>query len=205
MTIWQRLATQTLEGTGKLEVTIAKMRWLKVEVYVKGFSPADCSMQFGVDDGAIITSGGKYATTVSIDGATDTYKEDENHIRVNQSAGDTSGQAMDCWATINIENQSGVWKFMNIEALQCNGPDSDDVVHRNFNNGVLNETGQITKIKMDGNLGNHLAGSSITVYGADDTGTGTAYPDLPNGATFLTSDTNKLYMFDGTDTWNLVS
>ena len=41
MTIWQRLATQTLEETGKLEVTIAKMRWLKVEVYVKGFSPAD--------------------------------------------------------------------------------------------------------------------------------------------------------------------
>ena len=27
---------------------------------------------------------------------------------------------------------------------------------------------------------------------------------LPNGATFLTSDTNKLYMWDGTDTWNEV-
>ena len=30
-------------------------------------------------------------------------------------------------------------------------------------------------------------------------------PNLPNGATFLTSDTNKLYMFDGTDTWNEVA
>jgi len=30
-------------------------------------------------------------------------------------------------------------------------------------------------------------------------------PNLPNGATFLTSDTNKLFMFDGTDTWNEVS
>ena len=36
------------------------------------------------------------------------------------------------------------------------------------------------------------------------TGT-TTYPDLPNGTTFLTSDTNKLYMWDGTDTWNEVS
>ena len=32
----------------------------------------------------------------------------------------------------------------------------------------------------------------------------TALPLLPNGTTFLTSDTNKLYMFDGTDTWNEV-
>ena len=30
------------------------------------------------------------------------------------------------------------------------------------------------------------------------------YPSLPNGATFLTSDTNKLYMWNGTDTWNEV-
>ena len=30
------------------------------------------------------------------------------------------------------------------------------------------------------------------------------YPNLPNGATFLTSDTNKLYMWNGTDTWNEV-
>ena len=29
-----------------------------------------------------------------------------------------------------------------------------------------------------------------------------SYPDLPNGATFLTSDTNVLYMWNGTDTWN---
>ena len=31
------------------------------------------------------------------------------------------------------------------------------------------------------------------------------YPNLKNGTTFLTSDTNKLYMWDGTDTWNEVS
>ena len=32
-----------------------------------------------------------------------------------------------------------------------------------------------------------------------------SYPDLPNGATFLTSDTNVLYMWNGTDTWNEVA
>ena len=32
----------------------------------------------------------------------------------------------------------------------------------------------------------------------------TTYPSLPNGTTFLTSDTNKLYMFDGTSAWNEV-
>jgi len=37
------------------------------------------------------------------------------------------------------------------------------------------------------------------------TSTTAVYPDLPNGATFLTSDTNKLYMWDGTDTWNEVA
>jgi len=31
------------------------------------------------------------------------------------------------------------------------------------------------------------------------------YPKLKNGTTFLTSDTNKLFMFDGTDTWNEVA
>ena len=36
-------------------------------------------------------------------------------------------------------------------------------------------------------------------------GGGTTYPNLPNGATFLTSDTNKLYMFDGTSAWNEVA
>jgi hypothetical protein len=41
--------------------------------------------------------------------------------------------------------------------------------------------------------GNSIAPNSASIY-----------PNLPNGATFLTSDTNKLYMFDGTDTWNEV-
>ena len=31
------------------------------------------------------------------------------------------------------------------------------------------------------------------------------YPNLKNGSTFLTSNTNKLYMWNGTDTWNEVS
>ena len=37
------------------------------------------------------------------------------------------------------------------------------------------------------------------------TSSSTAYPNLKNGTTFLTSDTNKLWMWDGTDTWNEVS
>ena len=81
------------------------------------------------------------------------------------------------------------------------GTSSSDGVQFGRNTGVLNNTGQITTIKIVNTL---LAGSSITVYGADDTGTGETYPDLPNGTTFLTSDTNKLYMWDGTDTWNEV-
>jgi len=69
-----------------------------------------------------------------------------------------------------------------------------------------NATEQITKIKMfnieDGTL---TAGTSLTVYGADDQGTSPLYPNLSNGTLFEESDTGKILMFDGTDTWNEVT
>ena len=45
------------------------------------------------------------------------------------------------------------------------------------------------------------AGNSTTANVASTT----LSPNLKNGSTFLTSDTNKLYMWNGTDTWNEVS
>ena len=52
------------------------------------------------------------------------------------------------------------------------------------------------------------SGASWTTLTADrlTTAIGTATDlNLPNGTTFLTSDTNKLYMWNGTDTWNEVA
>jgi len=68
----------------------------------------------------------------------------------------------------------------------------------------INTTDPITSVTIHNpEDGDFAAGSVVTVWGAetppDDP------PNLPNGATFLTSDTNKLYMFDGTDTWNEVA
>ena len=57
-----------------------------------------------------------------------------------------------------------------------------------------------------------VACSEFKIYDDQTTASSVTYddfseiqPSLPNGATFLTSDTNKLYMFDGTDTWNEVA
>ena len=198
MTIYQRLATQTLGSSGTLSVDVVKMRWLKFQVHAIFGSNDDLTMQLGVDGGSVITSGGHYATTWVTDGSTTAYSEDNNWIKLIKAV---SPGTAEWWCTGNIENQSGVWKFMNMQTCGSKGTSSSDGVQFGRNTGVLNNTGQITTIKIVNTL---LAGSSITVYGADDTGSGTTYPNLPNGTTFLTSDTNKLYMWNGTDTWNEV-
>ena len=66
-------------------------------------------------------------------------------------------------------------------------------------------SGPITRVQLSLEFGsvNFGAYTSLLVLGADDQED--APPNLPNGATFLTSDTNKLYMWDGTDTWNEVA
>jgi len=65
----------------------------------------------------------------------------------------------------------------------------------------------ITRIDIVGGGGNDILaadggqGSVITVWGADDN-TNFTYPNLSNGTLFEESDTGKIYMFNGTDTWN---
>ena len=49
---------------------------------------------------------------------------------------------------------------------------------------------------------NFGAYSSVLVLGADDQPTTPVYPNLTNGTLFEESDTGKIYMFDGTSSWN---
>tara|TARA_B100000949_G_scaffold109538_1_gene97042 strand:- start:2033 stop:2641 length:609 start_codon:yes stop_codon:yes gene_type:complete len=49
-----------------------------------------------------------------------------------------------------------------------------------------------------------LAGGTYAVYGATDNTTTYTYPNLTNGTLFEESDTGKIYMWDGTNTWNEV-
>ena len=49
------------------------------------------------------------------------------------------------------------------------------------------------------------SGSTLTVWGADDAPETPVYPNLVNGTIFEESDTGKIWMFDGTDTWNEMS
>ena len=81
MTIYQRLATQTLGSSGTLSVDVVKMRWLKFEVHAIFNSNDDLTMQLGVDGGSVITSGDHYATTWVTDGSTTAYSEDDNWIK----------------------------------------------------------------------------------------------------------------------------
>ena len=63
---------------------------------------------------------------------------------------------------------------------------------------------QIVKITSSLEMGNHdvEAGSSITVWGADDAPTTPVPPNLPNGTIFEEQDTGKFFIFDGISAWN---
>ena len=65
------------------------------------------------------------------------------------------------------------------------------------------KTAQITRIDFINNDSGSLdTVSTFTVWGADDQASTTTYPNLSNGTVFEEQDTGKIYMFDGTDTWN---
>ena len=67
-----------------------------------------------------------------------------------------------------------------------------------------NTSAQITRIDFI-DLGSGAlikAGSTITVWGADDQSSTPFYPNIPNGTLFEESDTGKIYMWDGTSAWN---
>ena len=71
----------------------------------------------------------------------------------------------------------------------------------------LGHTVIINKMRQFQEFGNEIiqSGSSMTVWGADDAPQTPVYPNLTNGTIFEESDTGKIYMFDGTDTWNEVA
>ena len=63
----------------------------------------------------------------------------------------------------------------------------------------------LIRVKVNDSVANFAVGSTITVWGADDASSSTAYPNIPNGALFEESDTGKHYVFDGSQTWNEVT
>ena len=63
-----------------------------------------------------------------------------------------------------------------------------------------NTSAQITQIDVLSVSSTFAAGSTFTVWGADDAAL--VYPNLSNGTIFEESDTGKHQMFDGSQTWN---
>jgi hypothetical protein len=113
---------------------------------------------------------------------------------------DSDGGAMSVIDIVNIDGKikefSGV--FQGSDAGATNAPTRTEFA------GKWTGTNQITRIQAysGSDSDSWESGTKIIVFGADDLDNP---PNLKNGATFLTSDTNELWMWDGSTTWNQVS
>ena len=101
----------------------------------------------------------------------------------------------------HIININGKEKQCMTRSTKVTSSDSSTVsVAHGF--GTWNDTAQITKMTWSAEGQTLVSGSKLIVWGADDAALTPVYPNLTNGTLFEESDTGKIYMFDGTDTWN---
>ena len=161
-----------------------------------GSSGADMTVRFNDDSGSNYRQRTGY-----MNGSTDDGGQTGSDFR---SGFTLSPNGYAVWEFINILDREklgiGMGQYSN--AGEGNNPSEREQITKWFKTDQ-----QITKITLrrEGDTDGVVPIHTITVYGADDQPTTPFYPNLPNGTTFLTSDTNKLYMWDGTDTWNEVS
>ena len=157
----------------------------------------------------------RLGTTSAIDSGTDRY-----YFGYSSQDGTTTGgksnrlwgnwggaNDLPYWSSVDIGNLANTEKTVRNRMSTASGsagstaPNMTDWWAKWFNDSDLIQQVEIAK---ESGKNGFSVGSVITVWGAGGAGTFT-YPNLKNGTTFLTSDTNLLYMFDGVSAWNLVS
>jgi len=195
---WERLAsvTQASDASTLSSGTFTAKKHLKVIGHTIQATPVEPDIRFNND------SGSNYTVRKNIDGGSDSTNVNLDRIYNFGYSPSGTGEAFTTMHIINIADKEKLVIFHNQYGSLGAGtaPTRREVVAK-----WTNTSDQITRIDfVDLGSGASIdAGSTITVWGADDA---TAfYPNLPNGTIFEESETGTHYMFDGTDTWNEVT
>ena len=154
------------------------------------------------------TTSGNYPMRRSTNGASD----DTNLVNYNYLYQGYGGTHVERIFEADITNITNKEKLVLMEQTVTatgagNAPERTEAVGK-----WVNTSAQITDIQCHGisSFGTDYIpygeGSIMTIWGADDDVLSYTYPNLKNGTTFLTSDTNLLFMWDSSaNEWNQVS
>ena len=201
---WERLATYTIpsgQPSNTISRTITAKRYLRIEGYIlKTSSSTELVVRFNDDSSGTHGSSGNYARRKFNNGSGGT---DENGNKLEL----IGGEATPAYFTMCIGNIADREKLCTTQIVRAStdtGVDGVPFRAENFGKWV-NTTHPITQIDLLSVSSTFAAGSTVTIWGADDQGTTPFYPNLSNGTLFEESDTGKIYMWDGTDTWNEVT
>jgi len=137
-----------------------------------------------------------YSYHRSIDGGADTNNPSTNSL-INNSVADIT-----CYDQGYIFNVSGKEKLVIVSSVYS--ASTAAVPNRRQYGSKWSDNAVITSIQYTMGSGNFSSGE-IAVYGDNGVAgseTPAVIPLISNGALFEESDTGKIYMFDGTDTWN---
>ena len=209
---WENIGKHTLTTAGA-NLTVANIPHrdhLRVLITIVGTSGNTPALRYRFNDDSSGTAGssGTYAHRNSNTGGSDDtglYKTEINPL--NQ---DPSSSGTDLFVDIDIINIADQEKICtnHIVLQQATGNGNTERTEnsakwvRTSGSGTGNASAQITKIVVyTDNSTNLGVGSSMVVFG-ENTIPAIVYPSLTNGTIFEESDTGKIYMFDGTDTWN---
>jgi len=199
---WERLYSSTLGSTGTTIDTgvggIAAKEYLRiiVEVVVDGSSENSPNLRFNGDTGT------NYPIKRNTNGGSDSTITNRAYWYNGYG-----GTALNRYAVIGIINVADEEKAILHHQVMTTAGAGNAPVRIETVGKWVNTSAQITDIELssgafDGS-GSFGIGTTMTVWGADD---GTPfYPNLPNGTIFEQTNDYKYYMWDGTDTWNVVA
>ena len=205
---WELLAyvSQPSDASTLTTPLFTAKKYLQVIAHTSQSTPVEPDIRFGFGaSGTIDDNNNRYAVRLSLDGGSD-LAQYNNLNRIYNFGYSPSGTA-DAITEMDIINIADKEKLANIHTCQNNNGAGNAPNRRENAAKSSNTTDQITKIQLvDLGSGASIdAGSTITVWGADDQVSTPFYPNLPNGAIFQDTTDGNHYMWDGTDTWNEVT
>ena len=198
---WERLAsvTQPSDASTLSSGTFTAKKHLKVVFHASQSTPVEPDIRFNND------SGSNYAVRLNYTGGTtdNTYASRDRILNYGYSPSGTA----DATTEMDIINIATKEKLVLMHTNQNHNGAGTPPDRREHSAKWVNTSDQITRIDfIDLGSGASIdAGSTITVFGADDQPTTPFYPNLPNGTIFEDSTNGKHYMWDGTSAWNEVA
>ena len=193
MTTWKRFAFVETGGNSDL-MTISNIpataKYIRLIIEIKRSSGLDnVSFRFNGN------TENKYTWHKNSNGDSTSSQANYNYLRFW-----FQGQC-DGFAVVDIINVANKEKLVTTHMI---GHENNDEVKNTTAIGKWIEDSLIETITIHQFAGgaDFVDGTSVTVLIPDEGTLVYDYPDLPNGTLFEESDTGKILMFDGTDTWN---